>query len=75
VLRLAAAHGLVAVLAWCCLLFGIGLDDLTNDHSEPGVIFSVVVLPIFIAGALYGIARLVRRRAPTRPDREPRRLG
>lgn len=54
--------GLVAVLAWSSLLFGIGLDDLTNARTEPGVIFSVVVLPIFIGAALYGIVRLVRRR-------------
>lgn len=61
-LRLTAALALVAALAWSCLLFGIGLDDLTNRHTQPGVIFSVVVLPIFIGLVLFAIARLVRAR-------------
>jgi len=60
VLRLALALGLLAVLAWSCLLFGVGLDDLTNEHTEPGVIFSVVVLPIIIGAVAYGFWRLVR---------------
>src|SRR5262249_25955042 len=74
VLRLAAVLGLVAVLVLCSLLFGIGLDDLTNERTEPRVIFSVVVLPIFIGAASFGIVRLVRRRAG-RPDGQSRRLG
>jgi hypothetical protein len=53
---------LVCVLAWCCLLFGIGLDDLTNDHTKPGVIFSIAVLVLLIGGILYALYRLV---APT----------
>lgn len=71
-LRVAAVLGLVALLVWCCLLFGIGLDDLTNNRSEPGVIFSVVVLPIFIAGTLYGLARLLRARGT--PERRQKTL-
>jgi hypothetical protein len=60
--RLTAALALVAVLAWTCLLFGIGLDDLTNDHTRPGVIFSVVILPILIVLAVYGLVRALRPR-------------
>ena len=60
--RLTGVLALLAVLAWTCLLFGIGLDDLTNDHTRPGVIFSVVVLPILIALAVYAIVRLARPR-------------
>jgi hypothetical protein len=61
-LRLTALLALVAAIAWSCLLFGIGLDDLTNSDTRPGVIFSLVVLPLVIAGALYAVARLVRSR-------------
>ncbi len=70
-LRLTAALALVAAIAWSCLLFGIGLDDLTNNDTRPGVIFSLVVLPLVIAGASYGVARLVRarRRAVARSGR------
>ena len=64
-LRLTAALALVAALAWSCLLFGIGLDDLTNDHTTPGVIFSLVVLPIVIGGVLYGLGRVLRRTQKT----------
>ena len=70
VLRLTAGLALVAAIVWSCLLFGIGLDDLTSDHTRPGVIFSVVVLPLVILGAAYVVARLVRRRTRTvRSDR------
>ena len=69
-LRLAAALALVSVLAWSCLLFGIGLDDLTNDRTAPGVIFSLVVLPLFIAAALYGLGRLGWRRRAERQTRD-----
>jgi hypothetical protein len=48
----------VAALAWCCLLFGIGLDDLTNGDTKPGVIFAIVLLTILIGGLLAGIVRL-----------------
>lgn len=65
--RTALALGLVAILAWCLLLFGIGLDDLTNDHTEPGVIFSTVVLAILIAAVAYGLTRTVRSR-PTKTE-------
>jgi hypothetical protein len=60
--RLTGVLALLAVLAWTCLLFGIGLDDLTNDHTRPGVIFSVVVLPVLIGLAVYAIVRLARPR-------------
>jgi len=59
--RLTGVLALLAVLAWTCLLFGIGLDDLTNDHTRPGVIFSVVLLPILIVSALYVLIRLMRQ--------------
>jgi hypothetical protein len=62
VLRLTAVLALVAAIVWSCLLFGIGLDDITSNHTRPGVIFSVVVLPLVIVGALYAVARLVRSR-------------
>ncbi len=58
--RTAVALGLLAVLAWCLLLFGIGLDDLTNKHTKPGVIFSVVLLVVLIPVLLYAIWRAVR---------------
>ncbi len=61
-LRLTAVLALVAAIVWSCLLFGIGLDDLTNDHTRPGVIFSVVALPLVIVAAAYAVARLVRDR-------------
>jgi hypothetical protein len=67
--RLTIAFALVAAVVWSCLLFGIGLDDLTNDNTRPGVIFSLVVLPILIAGLLYFIVRLVR---PWMDKRRPR---
>lgn len=51
---------LVAGLAWSCLLFGIGLDDLTDGRTKPGVIFSLVILPVFIGGLLYAIWHLLR---------------
>jgi hypothetical protein len=60
--RLTGVLALLAVLAWTCLLFGIGLDDLTNDHTRPGVIFGVVVLPVLIGLAVYAIVRLARPR-------------
>jgi hypothetical protein len=52
---------LVCVLAWCCLLFGIGLDDLTNDHTKPGV----------IGGILYALYRLVTPTVRKRFARNP----
>jgi membrane protein DedA with SNARE-associated domain len=58
--RLTALLALVAALAWSCLLFGIGLSDLTNDDTKPGVIFSIVTLAILIAALLYSIWRLGR---------------
>ena len=57
---------LVATLAWCLLLFGIGLDDLTDGTTEPGVAFELVVLTIVIVGLGYWLWRTlsppVRRR-------------
>jgi hypothetical protein len=56
---------LFAGLVWCLLLFGIGLDDLTDSHTKPGVIFSIVLLVILIPAFFYGIWRaltpIVRR--------------
>lgn len=53
---------LMAALAWCCLLFGIGLNDLTNRDTKPGVIFAIVVLVLLIGSLLYAIWRIVRAR-------------
>jgi hypothetical protein len=64
--RLTAALALLAVLGWTCLLFGIGLDDLMDSHTRPGVIFSVVVLPILIAAAVYALVRVLRPYAARR---------
>ncbi len=50
---------LVAVLAWSFLLFGIGLDDLTDGHTRPGVIISVVTVSLLIAALVYAISRLL----------------
>lgn len=58
--RATIAVALIAALAWCCLLFGIGLDDLTDGDSKPGVVFSIVVLTVLIGGLVYGVWRLVR---------------
>jgi hypothetical protein len=63
------ALALVAGLAWSCLLFGIGLDDLTNGHTKPGVIFSIVVLSLSIAALLFAIGRLLRSHLATRRRR------
>jgi hypothetical protein len=54
------ALALLAALGWCLLLFGIGLDDLTNGHTKPGVIFSLAALVAFIGALLYVIWRAVR---------------
>jgi hypothetical protein len=63
---LTLALGLLAGIAWCLLLFGIGLDDLTNGRTKPGVIFSTVVLTLLliVLGALLWqfVARPLRRR-------------
>jgi hypothetical protein len=64
--RATIALALVAALAWCCLLFGIGLDDLTDGDSKPGVIFSIVVLTALIAALLYAVWRVVRVYLPKR---------
>lgn len=53
---------LTAALAWCCLLFGIGLNDLINRDTKPGVIFAIVVLVLLIGSLLYMIGKLVRAR-------------
>lgn len=58
--RATVALALVAALVWCCLLFGIGLDDLTDGDSKPGVMFSIVVLTVLIAGLGYAIWRVTR---------------
>ena len=63
--RITAALAFAGALAWCCLLFGIGLNDLTNRHTTPGVIFAVVVLPLLIGGLLYGIWRVLPSSART----------
>jgi hypothetical protein len=57
---------LVTWLAWSCLLFGIGLDDLADGRTKPGVIFSLAILPLFIGGLLYAIWRLLRARLAKR---------
>jgi hypothetical protein len=66
VTRITAAVALLALAAWCCLLFGIGLDDLFNRRTEPGVIFSVVVIPLMVGGLLFGARRVVRSRSVRR---------
>ena len=57
--RLTVVLGLLATLVWSCLLFGIGLDDLTNGDTRPGVIFSVVVLSLLVVAATWVVWRLV----------------
>jgi len=49
-LRATFALALAAGLAWSCLLLGIGLDDLTDGNTKPGVVFAIVVLSLLIAG-------------------------
>ena len=57
--RATIAIALVATLAWCLLLFGIGLDDLTDGHAKPGVIFSIVTLSLLIAALVYAVGRVI----------------
>jgi hypothetical protein len=57
--RITVAVGLLAALAWSCLLFGIGLDDLTDGNTKPGVIFSLVLLAFLVAVAAYVLWRLL----------------
>lgn len=64
--RATIALALVAGLAWCGLLFGIGLDDLTDGDSKPGVIFSIVVLSLLIGALAYAVWRFVRVYLPKR---------
>lgn len=68
--RLTIALAVVAALAWCCLLFGIGLDDLTDGDTKPGVVFSIVVVTLGIVGLLYLGWRLL---GPARTRRASRR--
>lgn len=68
--RLTLAIALIGLLAWCSLLFGIGLDDLTDRHTGPGVIFSLAVLPLLIVCVGYALWRVMspaveRRRSQT----------
>jgi hypothetical protein len=60
---------LLAALAWSCLLFGVGLDDLTDGHTRPGVIASIVLLCLVIAGLLFAIWRVTRPHLARRPAR------
>jgi hypothetical protein len=57
--RATIALALLAALAWSCLLFGIGLDDLTDGDTKPGVVFSIAVLVLLIGWLLYVLWRLV----------------
>ncbi len=67
--RLTIFLGLVGLAAWCCLLFGIGLDDLANRRTGPGIIFSVVVLPLCIGAIGIAAFRVIRPRLASRSDR------
>lgn len=58
--RATIAAALLAALVWCLLLFGIGLDDLTNGNTKPGVIFSIATLVVLIAGLAYALWLVVR---------------
>jgi hypothetical protein len=64
--RATVALGLIALFAWCLLLFGIGLDDLLNSYTTPGAIFAVVfltVLLVILGGLIWRfVAKPVRRR-------------
>ncbi len=64
--RASFALALAAALAWCGLLFGIGLDDLTDGDSKPGVIFSIVVLIALIGVLAYAVWRVLRIYFPRR---------
>jgi membrane protein DedA with SNARE-associated domain len=55
--RTTLAIALLGTLAWCLLLFGIGLDDLQNGRTEPGIIFAIVALAVLIAGLVYAVWR------------------
>jgi membrane protein DedA with SNARE-associated domain len=55
--RITLAIALLGTLAWCLLLFGIGLDDLQNGRTEPGIVFAVAVLAVLIAGLAYAVWR------------------
>lgn len=64
--RLTVVAGLLTALVWSCLLFGIGLDDLTDGDTRPGVIFSVVVLSLLVvvaAGIVWRLAAPYAKRS------------
>ena len=65
--RLFLALGLLVVLAWVCLLFGVGLDDLADGRTAPGVIFSMVMIPVILLALLYAIWRALRPTIQKRP--------
>jgi len=56
--KLTIAIALLATLVWCLLLFGVGLDDLLNGRSTPGVIFAIGLLAVLIAGLVFAVWRL-----------------
>ena len=56
--RIAISGALVATLGWCLLLFGVGLDDLLNGRTKPGIVFAVVMLILLIAGLGYAVWRV-----------------
>ena len=58
--RLTVALALLALLGWCGLLFGYGLDDLTDSRNGAGVIFWVTVLPVLMGALLYALWRVAR---------------
>jgi membrane protein DedA with SNARE-associated domain len=56
----------LAALAWSGLLFGIGLDDLSDGDTRLGVIFSIALLLLVIAGLAYAIWRVGRHQLAKR---------
>jgi len=44
--RITLGIALLGTLAWCLLLFGVGLGDLLDGRTGPGVIFAIVVLTV-----------------------------
>jgi len=57
--RATIALALLAAFAWSCLLFGIGLDDLSNGETRPGLIVAIVLICLVIAGLIYVMWRVV----------------
>ena len=66
-MRIAALVVLGAAIGWVLVLFGYGVDRLLHDHTRPGVIATVVSMPLVFAGLVWFGINLCRGRFVNRP--------